>query len=295
MKHKKQLVAFIDILGFKKLIDDYFSGKDTSSLTLLKQTMKEAEVYAIDYSKRYLKQFDIKFSFRQFSDCISISIPLNRNHATLTTYGAFINVVRIYQLMLLENNFLVRGGIALGGHFENSNMIFSEALVKAYKLENQNAVYPRIIIDKELIHLIEDALNNNPDDYNLFYELYGKAIIIDWDDEVFISPFGMLEELKSLGDIYGEEELIKMIESYAATTKIEIKIPDNFVEQLKSLHGPKEIIKPLLKNINKYLKENTELNHEILSKYKWLKQFMVWSITPRKSKIKFEYYFFPKQ
>jgi hypothetical protein len=39
----------------------------------------------------------------------------------------------------------LRGGLAFGRHFENDAMIFSEGMVRAYRLEQQ-AVYPRILI-----------------------------------------------------------------------------------------------------------------------------------------------------
>jgi len=293
MKNKNYLVAFIDILGFKNLIDNHFSDKDKHSLPLLKKAMKEAESFAIKYSKSYLKKFEIKFSFKQFSDCVCISMPFEKelNQTALGKFGAFTNVVRMYQFILLSNNFLVRGGISAGGHFENSNMIFSDGLVKSYKIENQKAIYPRILLDKDLLDLIENILKSYTEDTKEFYDLYGHSIIKDWDDEIFLSPFGFVSECKTLGNNYGVEALNDILDIYAEANKLEFQIPDNLLEKLNSSNGDKEMIKPILESINRYILENATEKFDTLVKYKWLRQFLIWNITPNKSQIKFEHYF----
>jgi hypothetical protein len=295
MENKTHLVAFIDILGFRKLVDDHFSGKDTKSLSLLTEALKNAEDFAIKYNQGYLKQFDIKFSFRQFSDCVSISMPFKQkqNHTTLTICGAFINVVRLYQFILLENNIPVRGGISIGGHFENSNMIFSDGLVKSYKLETEKAIYPRIILDKDILFLINSILKEIPDQYTEFYELYGRSVIKDWDGEIFVSPFGFINELQALEKMYGQGTIKQLLDIGLQANRIEEEIPDNVLEELSN-SGDKDMVKSMLVSVDKYLLENTAKEKaEVILKYKWLRQFMIWNLTPKKSQIRFEHYFQP--
>lgn len=291
MENKKHLVAFLDILGFKKLIDEHFSGKDKQSLILLKKALKEAEQIAIVYSKQYLKQFNIRFSFRQFSDCVCISMPLKQDFTTLETYGIFINVVRLYQLILLDNRILVRGGIAVGGHFENSNIIFSEGLVRSYKLESQNAIYPRILIDKELLFLIQKNLIEQPENSNIFYKLYGTSLVKDWDDEVFISPFGMIGEIQHLVNDYGENELKNFLESYTISNKLEVEFGNNIMDDLNKMDTEKHILNSTLMYINQYLFDHQTERPELLLKYKWLRQFIIWTLKSEESQIKFIRYF----
>jgi hypothetical protein len=291
VENKKHLVAFLDILGFKKLIDEHFSGKDKQSLILLKKALKEAEQIAIVYSKQYLKQFNIRFSFRQFSDCVCISMPLKQDFTTLETYGIFINVVRLYQLILLDNRILVRGGIAVGGHFENSNIIFSEGLVRSYKLESQNAIYPRILIDKELLFLIQKNLIEQPENSNIFYKLYGTSLVKDWDDEVFISPFGMIGEIQHLVNDYGENELKNFLESYTISNKLEVEFGNNIMDDLNKMDTEKHILNSTLMYINQYLFDHQTERPELLLKYKWLRQFIIWTLKSEESQIKFIRYF----
>lgn len=293
MNNKKHLVAFIDILGFKSLIENHFNGKDKNSLAILKNAMKDAEEFAIGYSKQYLKQFNIKFTFRQFSDCISISMPLKQkqSYSVIAIYGAFINVIRLYQYILLDNNILVRGAISIGGHFENSSIIFSEALVKSYKLESQNAIYPRILLDKDLLVFIENYLKDNPKSFEEFYQFYGNSIIKDWDDEIFISPFGLISELKAIENNFGEDKLKEIIQIFSDANKLEEEFKNNWFDDLKKRDIDREIIDEILALVNNNILQNSSSKHEVIIKHKWLKEFILWNISPGKSKIKFARYF----
>jgi hypothetical protein len=296
MENKKHLVAFLDILGFKKLIDDHFSGKNKQALPLLKKALKEAEQFGIIYSKQYLKQYNIKFSFKQFSDCVCISMPLKANYTTIEIYGVFINVIRAYQFILLDNRILIRGGISVGGHYENANIIFSDALVKSYKLESQNAIYPRILVDKELLSLIQKNLTEQPEQSNIFHQFYGKSLIKDWDDEVFISPFGMIDNLKDVEKEFGVVELKNIIDEYSAANKLGTDITFNLLSDLMEKSDIElQIINQLLAFLDKYLCENTNEKPEVLLKYKWLRQFVIWTLTPEESQIKYSQFFINKK
>ena len=57
---------------------------------------------------------------------------------------------------------MVRGGITIGNHFQNERLIFSPALIKAYKLESTQAIYPRILIDDSFMKEINKHFPNDP-------------------------------------------------------------------------------------------------------------------------------------
>jgi hypothetical protein len=47
----------------------------------------------------------------------------------------------------------VRGGVSIGRHFENTRIIFSEGLIRAYELQQPDP-YPRISIDPAIVQAI---------------------------------------------------------------------------------------------------------------------------------------------
>lgn len=295
MIYNQYLVAFIDILGFRNLVENHFSGKNIQALESLTEALKNAESFAIDYNKKYLNKFNIKFSFKQFSDCVSISMPFSQKHSSLTIIGAFINVIRIYQFILLENKIMVRGGISMGGHIENSNMIFSEALVRSYNLESQKAIYPRIIIDNKLLTTIRLSMQQSPNEQEELYKLYLSCFIRDWDDEVFISPFGFGSEIQFIQEKYGAEIIKDMIDIGLQANNIDkAELGDELYDELNDSNTDYLTINSILDKINEYIVSANNEKPEVLIKYKWLRQFLIWNLAPKKSHINFERYFEPK-
>ena len=49
-------------------------------------------------------------------------------------------ILRDFQLELLESDVYIRGGLSLGFHFENQNMIFSQGLINSYDLESKKSI-----------------------------------------------------------------------------------------------------------------------------------------------------------
>jgi hypothetical protein len=290
MENETCFVAFIDILGFRNHIANYFSGKEPEALPLLKKAMSDAQQFAIHYSGKYLSQFEIKFSFRQFSDCVSITMPFTQGNRldNLIIYGAFINVVRMYQLVLLPNKILVRGGISMGKHYEDPNIIFSEGLVTAYKLESSKAIYPRIIVDKEIVNLVKDHLNRNSGDHDLLYGLFLHSMMEDWDGEIFVSPFGIGGELKLILDKFGEPVLQDLVDLYVAANKLDPTVMNGLVNDLNTTDLDKKMIRYLLINLENFFLANQTEAPEIIIKYKWLREFLTWNLDPEKSKIRFK-------
>ena len=67
----------------------------------------------------------------------------------------------IIQVQFLKHGLLTRGGIASGSYFVDDMMVWGTALVKAHSLENSIAVYPRIVVDPELIGDLDLANPNS--------------------------------------------------------------------------------------------------------------------------------------
>jgi hypothetical protein len=82
------------------------------------------------------------------------------------------------QSSLLAMGVLVRGGIAKGPTFHADDMLYGEGLIKAYDLESKTAVYPRVVIDPQLLAEDRDGLKL-------------KFLSLDTDGHWYIDPFAM--------------------------------------------------------------------------------------------------------
>ena len=96
-----------------------------------------------------------------FSDNIVISTAVKDGNIPY-----FLRAIAIMQLMTSSLGFLLRGGIAIGDIYHDDEVVFGPALVRAYELKSQIAVYPRIVLDKEVLdqghiqgfHVHEDGI-----------------------------------------------------------------------------------------------------------------------------------------
>ncbi|CAI8882623.1 hypothetical protein [Pseudomonas sp. IT-P260] len=137
---KIHFVAFLDILGFKSLVDkEVRSGSGEYLEKLLRCHQKCAEIFKPDPT----------LSIIQFSDSIVISCPYDASR-----FIPFITSIAEYQRYLLDEQLLCRGGVAVNQHFTNGTFTFSAGLIDAYHVESKSARYPRVVIAPDVIDLI---------------------------------------------------------------------------------------------------------------------------------------------
>jgi len=150
--YRDKLVAFLDILGFHRLISqDKVSA--LASINMIDGHLKHILTVLHDPHGK-------DFSTRLFSDCMCISC----DYSTENLFYILFELAFIQYYLSREGVFL-RGALSRGLHFENSRMIFSKGLVNAYHLEN-SATYPRVIIDAALV----DCIKEDKDSYIPIYE-----------------------------------------------------------------------------------------------------------------------------
>ena len=140
IEYEEKFVAYIDILGFKEMIEQ--------SPEECKDTIRKIVSQFEEISRFY--NFSAISSCKMFSDCICISCKKSDSYI-----GSFMQWISFFQANLAENGIFIRGGLAIGRHFENEQIIFSKGLVNALELEKK-AVYPRILIHPEIIGLLQD-------------------------------------------------------------------------------------------------------------------------------------------
>lgn len=189
LKTKNCVLAYIDILGAKEMIKKDIDG----SLNIVHEVYQASlELYKKLFSERIL------FNISIFSDNIVIA-------GGVESEAHLGNAFKIIQIMtaIIQGNFLFRGllcrgAITYGKFFKDSVMIWGGALVRAYTLESSVAIYPRIIIDPELVgnlHIFPSGPEYSP--YWLKQDIDG-LLYVDYLKESFIKDFDVVL-LKELG------------------------------------------------------------------------------------------------
>jgi hypothetical protein len=170
MKIEQQIfyVAFLDILGFKSMVESESNGGEGIYLNKLFKCHKEAKTL-----------FDANtLTTVQFSDSIVISEPYKAK-----AFSRFITSIAKYQRMLLDEGLLCRGGIAVNRHFSNGAFTFSAGLIDAYKVESETARFPRVVISPNVIDLVFPTRE------------ISSELILEDDGQYFIDYLGITKDV----------------------------------------------------------------------------------------------------
>lgn len=169
-KYRERVVAFVDILGFSRMVESVDPLDDADRiLDSLEAALDEGVMGTWEYRQ---EQDEGQFTIRMFSDCIVVSGDPTYD-GCLTVIGRLANV----QKAMIRRGLLLRGAVTTGRHYESSRLLFSEGLVRAYRLEVDAARYPRIIVDAPVVPRFFQ--NKDP-------ILANQLLLRDSDGQVFI-------------------------------------------------------------------------------------------------------------
>lgn len=153
--YQKKIVSFIDVLGFKNLIQK--GQPDFSRLDVLIGLFRcvSGVKDSIKGSRSKLNTGEIADGTRidmlndvevqVFSDCVLMT-------ATPDRYGltAITGVNAIVYWLLFSHGYWARGGVTIGDIYHEGDIAIGPALIEAYELEDDVAIYPRIVLSKKL-------------------------------------------------------------------------------------------------------------------------------------------------
>lgn len=172
MKFKKRAVLFLDILGFRQIVQN-----------CVKNPKDIENVYeALSIIKTHFSNYNDILKI-QFSDSIVISFRANDPGSVIELIGSLQSLTKKFAI----NGYLLRGGLTYGDVFHDSDFIFGPAMNKAYDLESKLAVSPRILIDNDIIEFGQKYL---PEFFNEGMENYVfNYVSKDSDDKYYIDYF----------------------------------------------------------------------------------------------------------
>lgn len=232
MKYEQRIVAFIDILGFKGILDETVKkdGNDdekkidkvVSAYKAIRDIWdldKKAEL--LDTSSSQSKKVTI------FSDSIVVSFQVDEPSEVFYT----LLELKWLIMRMLWHGILCRGAVSIGKFIHRNEYLFGPALVEAYLLESKAALYPRIILDRSVIdagaknsavhhtnkmerEYVESLLEQDSD--GMYYIDYFFKAQSELDDPEYDFP----QYINNLGDIIRKG---LMASSHASKADLRIK------------------------------------------------------------------------
>ncbi len=203
MKYTDGYLAFLDILGFSKFVENENNGEATTNL--------------FEFVKKFSHLFNtspelnVQVSF--FSDTIII---------TSEKLDKLIVPIYLAESYLKDSlGLLFRGSIVCGKYYHKDGSTFGPAVVEGYKLENK-AVYSRIVlsdsieVDKDDIFFFQDI-----DGYtclNLYAMVFDEIISIASDKNVYPKDIDdrLINQFKKT-----RNELVQQIRKYKGSPVVD--------------------------------------------------------------------------
>jgi hypothetical protein len=184
--YKTCLVTYFDILGFRGLLRSETAGRISRILRVVKEASRRDKESERDFERLYES-----FSDLTLRSIVVSSIDFLRARSALLFYE-LESIAKVQIELIQRENILVRGGIAIGPLVKSWGLVYGDALVKAYELE-EKATHPRVLIHPELVVLLHDLSGKgNHDieisqlvtrDHGLSYVDYlrYRTRLTDWD------------------------------------------------------------------------------------------------------------------
>lgn len=157
------LVAYVDTLGTR------------NAMATLTNAGLHEQLALFDEAKRLLWAADVPKIVVSFSDNLAIASPLG-GMDTVGHLGILINAVARYQCRMLRQSKFTRGGLATGPLHAREDVIIGPALVSAVALEEEVAIFPRVIVDDTTLELVQ----------GIWRDSWFSSLAVDGDGRVFI-------------------------------------------------------------------------------------------------------------
>jgi len=141
--YEPRYCAFIDILGFSQLVNRLGAGE--TPFIFLKNLL--SKVHNPPQVQSGLLTYALtEFRVQSISDAVAIS--------TKPTASGLLQIFQsLTQLTvdLLSEGYFIRGAIVKGALYHDDKMVFGDALVMAYHLEQEIVRYPRIMVSTDVL------------------------------------------------------------------------------------------------------------------------------------------------
>lgn len=212
LTYKRYAIAYMDILGTKDAI-----MSETPNILLERFDTVFTMVDLIIKKELGFEENSDDIKIKIFSDNICVAQEIKKGEDESSRLVWLAVRCRNFQRNIFTSygRLLIRGGITVGDLYIDDNFVLGPGLIEAYKMENEYAKYPRIIIDRRYTDKVTEILK---DYFRQINNGTAKCPIVKDDDGLYFldflepDPYGIDESIEETHEwIRQDEDNLNMI------------------------------------------------------------------------------------
>jgi hypothetical protein len=138
VQYKRSIVSYIDILGFRDLIESRPAGEISKILRILAESVEPDPLFT-----------SARIRFTKFSDTVIRSTPFSVRKPQKFIFE--LRHILHSHIALIPQGIIVRGAVTIGDVVQSWKVVYGKGLVRAYELESKKDSPPRIVIDSDVV------------------------------------------------------------------------------------------------------------------------------------------------
>jgi hypothetical protein len=151
IEYRQCVVTYLDILGFRDLVENSAPTKIGIILEMLSEISKDKDNPVRDPSQFWTSFSDLVLRI------LPCPPPVDLLDFSSKLYWELKSIAGV-QSSLARCGILVRGATTIGEMYNDEHRVFGPALIRAYELERKIAVYPRIVVDESLHKALTNSI-----------------------------------------------------------------------------------------------------------------------------------------
>jgi hypothetical protein len=169
VEYSRSILSYVDILGFRDLIETKTAGEISRLLRILAESVRP---------NRTFEPTEIKFT--NFSDTVIRTMTCAEPGMAYLIYE--LKSLVYAQMALIPEGVTVRGAVTIGNVVQSWGVLYGPALIRAYELESAHGSPPRIVIDGEALNTINPAFDSRKfaDDLAGLVKEDGETLFLDY-------------------------------------------------------------------------------------------------------------------
>ncbi|MBU6994275.1 hypothetical protein [Ferrovum myxofaciens] len=177
MRFSHHAVAYLDILGFSKFVEDAEKEPDKSKqLCKLFNEVIPREILPDGRNSKYLEIFCMKCL--SISDSFIVSAPISEHPTHPALVVVSMKAIQIAHA-ILDMGFLVRGAINVGNVYRTDSNILGTGYQSAVKFGDKSGDPPQIVLTDKAADALDELLANNMPRYSVFAKNESGKIILN--------------------------------------------------------------------------------------------------------------------